>query len=50
MNKLIIIATICAFVIAVATIIDLQNSPNWACAAEDEVLIINNTCVHVDEL
>lgn len=26
------------------------NQPNWTCNAEDEVLIIDNTCVHVDEI
>lgn len=26
------------------------NTNNWHCNAEDEVLIINNSCVHIDAL
>lgn len=28
----------------------LKNTPNWHCAAEDEVVVINNKCVHIDEI
>ena len=27
-----------------------QTTPNWNCNAEDEVLIIDNTCVHIDTI
>jgi len=30
--------------------IALTGQPNWTCNAEDEVLIINNTCQHIDEI
>ncbi len=27
-----------------------DDGPRWACAAEDEVVVIDDTCRHVDEL
>ena len=27
-----------------------MTNPFWACMAEDEIVVINNTCVHMDEL
>lgn len=29
---------------------DMDNGPRWACNAEDEVVVIDNTCRHIDTL
>lgn len=31
-------------------VVQLNDKPNWACDAEDEVVIIDNTCWHIDQL
>lgn len=37
--------------VTLATVsLTLRQANVWNCSAEDEVVIIDNTCVHIDEL